>query len=190
MIELVVIGATLALAAGASGAQLHRRYAAARVFASYATSRRHVFVPAPSESPRASPRVEGVHEGVRFVIDLYKLRDMVRTRVSANVAHGMAPRFDVVRGGVHGATPDDADTVRHHAGAALQAFAPAAVSSFRVTERASSSRGTASKRIRCFSTRRARRSLRSRRCMRRAVVHIGDTLAGKFSQARCPFSCR
>lgn len=122
MIELVVIGATLALAAGASGAQLHRRILAARSLAAYATSRRHVFVPAP-ESPRgASPRVEGKRDDVAFAIDLYKLRDIVRTRVSANVVCGRLPRFEIARGRILTETPDDADSIRHHAGDALKAL--------------------------------------------------------------------
>jgi hypothetical protein len=122
MIELVVIGATLALAAGASGAQLHRRILASRSLATYATSRRHVFVP-PPETPRgASPRVEGKRENVAFTIELYKLRDIVRTRVSANVVCGRLPRFDVTRGRFSTETPDDADAIRHHAGEALKAL--------------------------------------------------------------------
>jgi hypothetical protein len=122
LIELVVIGATLALAAGASGAQLHRRIVASRSLAAYATSRRHVFVPAP-EAPRgASPRVEGKREGVAFAIDLYKLRDIVRTRVSANVVCGRLPRFEILRGRFLTETPDDADSIRHHAGDAMKAL--------------------------------------------------------------------
>lgn len=120
MIELVVIGATLALAAGASGAQLHRRYHASRVFAAYATSRRHVFVPPPDRPRGASPRVEGERENVRFSIDLYKLRDIVRTRVSATVVTGRLPRFEIVGARVKAETPDDADAVRHLAGDALK----------------------------------------------------------------------
>jgi hypothetical protein len=121
MIELVVIGATLALAAGASGAQIHRRHLAARALAAYATSRRHVFVPAPAQSKSASPRVEGERENVRFSVDLYKPREVVRTRVSAVVVTGRLPRFEVVAGKVRAETPDDADAVRHAASDALSA---------------------------------------------------------------------
>lgn len=122
MIELVVIGATLALAAGASGAQLHRRLLASRALAAYATSRRHVFVPAPDAPRGASPRVEGEQGDVRFVVDLYKLRDIVRTRVSANVVRGRLPRFEVARGRFVTETPDDAEAIRHHGGDALKAM--------------------------------------------------------------------
>lgn len=124
MLELVVIGATLALAAGASGAQLHRRHLAVRVLAQYATSRQHVFVPAPSSPRGASPRVEGERGDVRFVVDLYRLGGIVRTRVSAQAAHGQLPKLKLVkrRGGyvVDAATPDDEDAVRHHAREALR----------------------------------------------------------------------
>lgn len=122
MIELVVIGATLALAAGASGAQLHRRLTATRTLAAYATSRRHLFVPAPEKPRGASPRVEGEREDVRFVIDLYKRRDILRTRVSANVVRGRLPRFEITRARTLAETPDDADAVVHHAGDALKAL--------------------------------------------------------------------
>lgn len=122
MIELVVIGATLALAAGASGAQIHRRILASRSLAAYATSRRHLFVP-PPEAPRgASPRVEGKRDGVPFAIDLYKLRDIVRTRVSANVVCGRLPRFEITRRSFVTETPDDSESIRHHAGDALRAL--------------------------------------------------------------------
>lgn len=122
MLELVVIGATLVLAAGASGAQLHRRFLASRSLAAYATSRRHLFVPAP-ETPRgASPRVEGKRDEVAFSIDLFKRRDIVRTRVSANVVCGRLPRFEISRGRYLTETPDDALSIRHHAGDALGAL--------------------------------------------------------------------
>lgn len=124
MLELVVIGATLALAAGASGAQLHRRHVAARVLAQYATSRQHVFVPAPASPRGASPRVEGERGDVRFVVDLYRLGGVVRTRVSTLVGHGQLPNVSVVKKrGVYvmkTPTPDDEDAVRHHAGEALR----------------------------------------------------------------------
>jgi hypothetical protein len=122
LIELVVIGATLALAAGASGAQLHRRILASRALAAYATSRRHVFVPAPDAPRGASPRVEGKRDEVPFAIDLYKLRDIVRTRVSANVVCGRLPRFEITRSRALTETPDDAESIGHHAGDVLKAL--------------------------------------------------------------------
>jgi hypothetical protein len=120
MIELLVFGATLALAAGASGAQLHRKHMAARSFAAYATSRRHLFVPAPDKPRGASPRIEGERDDVRFTIELYKLREMVRTRVSANVVYGRLPRFEVVGGRITAETPDDVDAIRNQAASALE----------------------------------------------------------------------
>ena len=120
MIELVVIGATLALAAGASGAQLHRKILASRSLAAYATSRRHVFVPAPEVPRGASPRVEGKRDGVPFAIDLFKRNDIVRTRVSANVVCGRLPRFEITRAHFVTETPDDAESIRHHGGDALK----------------------------------------------------------------------
>jgi hypothetical protein len=122
MIELVVIGATLALAAGASGAQIHRRILASRSLAAYATSRRHVFVPPPDTPRGASPRVEGKRDGVPFGIELYKLRDLVRTRVSANVVCGRLPRFEITRDRIVTETPDDTASIHHHAGDALKAL--------------------------------------------------------------------
>jgi len=124
MLELVVIGATLALAAGASGAQLHRRILAARTFAEYATSRKHVFVPAPSKPKGASPRVEGERDNVRFAIDLYRLGDIVRTRVATTLTHAHLGKFSAVRrrGGTYDFTADSHDleeAVRLHSGDAL-----------------------------------------------------------------------
>lgn len=124
MLELVVIGATLALAAGASGAQLHRRHLAARVLAQYATSRQHVFVPAPDSPRGASPRVEGERGDVRFVVDLHRRDGMVCTRVSSLASHGQMPRLSIVRTrGVYvmkTPTPDDEEAVRHHTREALR----------------------------------------------------------------------
>lgn len=77
----------------------------------------------PPDAPRgASPRVEGKRDGVAFAIDLYKLRDMVRTRVSANVVCGRLPRFEITRARFVTETPDDAESIRHHGGDALKAL--------------------------------------------------------------------
>lgn len=127
MIELVVIGATLALAAGASGAELRRRHVAVRTLAAYATSRRHLFVPAPTRPRGASPMVRGERDDVAFVIDLYRQRGVVRTRVSARAPHGQLPTLSVAsaRGAwaFDGATPDDEAAVLDHAGVALRMLA-------------------------------------------------------------------
>lgn len=123
MIELMVIGATLALAAGGAGAQLHRRNVALRALAQYAVSRKHVFVPAPAEPSGASPRVEGEREDVAFVVDLYRLGGIVRTRVQAVATHDQLPKIAVVRRGrayaFTSCTADEESVVRHVAGHAL-----------------------------------------------------------------------
>lgn len=110
----------MALAAGASGAQLHRRILASRSLAAYATSRRHVFVPPPESPKGASPRVEGERDDVRFVIDLYKRRDIVRTRIAVDVTRVRLPRFELALGRLSTDTPDDAEAIRHLAGDALR----------------------------------------------------------------------
>jgi len=88
LIELLVIGATVTIAAWAAGAQAHRRFAAGRALDRYAQSRGLVFVPAPENPRGASPRVLGSKEDVDYVVDLYKLGDEVRTRVSGVIARG------------------------------------------------------------------------------------------------------
>ncbi len=95
MIELVVLGATLALAAGASGAQARRRIVAARTLERYAKWRAHFFVPAPRG--RESPRVEGTKNEVAFTIDLVKIKGHVRTRVRAAVTRSSGARLAIVQ---------------------------------------------------------------------------------------------
>lgn len=97
MIELVVLGATLALAAGASGARVRRRILAARTFERYARWRSHQYVPAPRGS--ASPRVEGTKDEITFIMDLVRVRGHVRTRVSAPVAKGPGAKLAIVQRG-------------------------------------------------------------------------------------------
>jgi hypothetical protein len=97
MIELVVLGATLAIAAGASGAQVRRRILAARSLERYARWRSHAFVPAPRG--KESPRVEGTKGEVAFTIDLVKVSGHLRTRVRAPVTKGPGPRVAVVQRG-------------------------------------------------------------------------------------------
>jgi hypothetical protein len=91
MIELLVIGATLTIAAWATGAQAHRRSAASRALERYARSRGLLFVPAPPSPRGASPRVLGEKDELRYAIDLFRLGDEVRTRVSCASARGRAP---------------------------------------------------------------------------------------------------
>lgn len=95
MIELVVLGATLALAAGATGAQARRRILAARTLERYARWRSHLFVPSPRS--RESPRVEGTKNDVAFTIDLVKVKGQLRTRVRAPVTKGPGARIAIVQ---------------------------------------------------------------------------------------------
>ena len=97
MIELVVLGATLAIAAGASGVQVRRRILAARSLERYARWRSHVYIPAPRG--KESPRVEGTKGEVAFTIDLVKVSGHLRTRVRAPVAKGPGARIAVVQRG-------------------------------------------------------------------------------------------
>jgi hypothetical protein len=95
MIELVVLGATLAITAGASGARVRRRVLAARTLERYAKWRAHLFVPAPRRGQ--SPRVEGVERDVAFTVDLVRIAGRLRTRVRAPVRKGPGPRVAVVQ---------------------------------------------------------------------------------------------
>lgn len=98
MIELLVIGATLTIAAWASGAQAHRKSVASRALDQYAQSRGLVFAPAPSA--RASPQVIGSKDGVRYVVELYRLAGDMRTRLSAEAVRGRGPVLSVLQRGV------------------------------------------------------------------------------------------
>ena len=100
MIELVVLGATLALAVGASGAQARRRVVAARTLERYANWRAHMFVPGARR--KESPRVEGTKDDVAFTIDLVKIKGHLRTRVRAPVTKGPGARLAVVQRGAIG----------------------------------------------------------------------------------------
>jgi hypothetical protein len=100
MIELVVLGATLALAAGASGAQARRRTLAARTLERYAKWRSHLYVPAAQR--KESPRVEGTKDEVAFTIDLVKIRGNLKTRVRAPVSKGPSAKLAIVQRGAFG----------------------------------------------------------------------------------------
>jgi hypothetical protein len=95
MIELVVLGATLAIAAGASGAKARRRVLAARTLERYAKWRAHLYVPA--ARTKESPRVEGAKSDVSFIIDLVKIRGHLKTRVRAPVAKGPSAKLAIVQ---------------------------------------------------------------------------------------------
>ncbi|HSO34785.1 MAG TPA: hypothetical protein VLT33_19760 [Labilithrix sp.] len=100
MIELVVLGATLAIAVGASGAQVRRRILAARSLERYASWRSHVFVPA--VRGKESPRVEGTKGDVAFTVDLVRISGHLRTRVRAPVTKGPGARIAIVQRGTLG----------------------------------------------------------------------------------------
>jgi hypothetical protein len=93
VIELLILGATVAIAAWAAGASAHRRVSAARALDRYAAARGLVFKPAPDA--RASPQVRGTAEGVPFVFDLYKLGEEVRTRITTESPRGHAATLQV-----------------------------------------------------------------------------------------------
>jgi hypothetical protein len=95
VIELVLLGASLALAAGASGAQARRRIHAARTLERYAQWRGHVYVP--GKRRKASPRVEGMKSDVTFTIDLVRVKGHLRTRVTAPVSKRPGARVAVVQ---------------------------------------------------------------------------------------------
>jgi hypothetical protein len=97
MIELVVLGATLALAAGASGAQMRRRIHASRTLERYAQWRSHLYVPA--KRTKESPRVEGTKSDVAFTIDLVKISGNLKTRVRAPVTKGPTAKVAIVQRG-------------------------------------------------------------------------------------------
>jgi hypothetical protein len=94
MIELVVLGATLAIAAGASGAQARRRVHAARALERYAHWRSHLYVPG---AGKASPRVEGVKNEIAFTLDLVRIGGRLRTRATAPVIKGPGARVAIVQ---------------------------------------------------------------------------------------------
>ncbi len=99
MIELLVIGATITIAAWATGASAHRRNAASRALDRYAQSRSYVFVPPPAKPRGASPRVLGAKDGVSLVFDLYRLNKDgdIRTRVLTVVERGSPPILSVTQ---------------------------------------------------------------------------------------------
>jgi len=100
MIELVVLGATLAIAAGASGAQARRRVLASRTLERYAKWRSHLYVP--GARGKDSPRVEGTKDEVAFTIDLVKVRGSLKTRVRAPVSKGPGAKLAIVQRGALG----------------------------------------------------------------------------------------
>jgi len=97
VIELLVVGATLTIAAWATGAQAHRRTLASRALDRYARSRGLVFAPPPPSPRGSSPRVIGAKDDVRYVVELYRLAGEMRTRVSAVPARGRAPVLSVLQ---------------------------------------------------------------------------------------------
>ncbi len=92
-----MLAGTLAAAGWAAGAKAHRRASAARALARYAQGRGLVYVPPPERPRGASPRVVGSHHDVPFVIELVRLRGVVRTRLSADARDPGAPPLSVVQ---------------------------------------------------------------------------------------------
>jgi hypothetical protein len=96
VLELLVLGATLALAALATGARSLRRHTAERALDRYARSRGLSFVPHGGRAG-TSPRVLGTVDGIDFVVDLYRSGDELRTRVAATAPRGRAPQLSVLQ---------------------------------------------------------------------------------------------
>jgi|GEM_PF-3585279 len=120
MIELVVLGATLALAAGASGATVRRRLVAARSFEQYARRRSHRFVPAPRGGQ--SPRIEGAKDDVPFTVDFVRVSGAVRTRIRAPVVKGPGAKLAVVQKGVLARALGGSDAGRRDDAVGIPAF--------------------------------------------------------------------
>jgi hypothetical protein len=116
VLELVVLGATLALAAGASGVEGWRRIAATRALDRFARWRGHHFAPPKPEVGAKSPRAFGTRGGATFAIDFCRIRGRPHTRVEVDPPAGRLARIDVVRRRgayiVYGLDPADEDELR------------------------------------------------------------------------------
>jgi hypothetical protein len=100
VLELIVLGATLSVAAWVAGAGAARRTGAARALDRYAAARGLLYVPPPM--PRASPKVSGTKDGIPYVFDLYRLNGEPRTRVLTDCPRGRAAVLSVgQRDGFH-----------------------------------------------------------------------------------------
>ncbi len=112
MVEILVLGATLALAAGASGVEGWRRLAAARALDRFATWRGHHYAPPSPAVGAKSARAFGVRREARFAIDFCRIKGRPHTRVEVEAPAGRLARLDVVqrRGAyiVYGLDPSDA----------------------------------------------------------------------------------
>lgn len=93
MLELLVLGATVSIAAWIAGAGAMRKTGAARALDRYAAARGHVYVPPPSR--HASPRVTGAKDGIPFAFDLYRLSGEPRTRITTDAPRGLAAVLSV-----------------------------------------------------------------------------------------------
>lgn len=97
VLEILVVCGTVAVVAGAKGADLHRRHLADRTLERYARVRGCAFAPASAVSGRPSPRVEGKLRDVPFTLDLCRIGARLTTRMSAPIARPPAPRLALVQ---------------------------------------------------------------------------------------------
>jgi len=95
VVELVVIGATLALAAGASGFEGWRRIAGARALDRFATWKKCSYAPPNAEAKSA--RAFGTREGLAFAIDFCRVDGKPHTRVVVDSAAARLARVTVQR---------------------------------------------------------------------------------------------
>jgi hypothetical protein len=94
MLELVVLGASVAAFAVASGVDMRRRRFAMRALERYALRRGLRFGPG---TKRTGPRVTAKKGDVELTIDFCRIRGELRTRVSAPTTTGRAPRVAIVQ---------------------------------------------------------------------------------------------
>ncbi len=113
MVELIVVGATLALAAGASGIEGWRRIAAMRALDKFAQWKKCSYAPPRAESQTA--RAFGMRGGLAFAIDFCRVGGAPHTRVVVDSAAARLARITVQRRKsayiVHGLDAADTDAL-------------------------------------------------------------------------------
>ena len=116
MVEILVLGATLVLAAGASGVEGWRRAAATRALDRFARWRGHHCAPPSPVVGVKSARAFGMRGESRFAIDFCRIKGRPHTRVEVDAPAGRLARVDVVhrRGAyiVYGLDEADGDELR------------------------------------------------------------------------------
>jgi hypothetical protein len=95
VVELIVIGATLALAAGASGVEGWRRIAGARALDRFARWKSCSYAP-PTQNVK-SARAFGTRAGIAFAIDFCRVRGTPHTRVVVDSPAARLARVTVQR---------------------------------------------------------------------------------------------